>query len=111
MPRIRQLADQYAEADRIAAKNAFRDDIAQKQFENRLLSDRKLAGAIGVSAACAGNYRREPEMMQIKTVQKLVEILKPDIATLLRFIGYSEKEIRRFALESVERNTTGRGVN
>ena len=35
--------------------------------------------------------------MKVDTMQKLVAALKPDIKVVLLFLGYSEKDIQKFA--------------
>ena len=90
MPRIRQLADQYADKD-------FWTEIDRQSGAMGLKSNAKIGKAVDVTGACIGNYRKEPDKIQVRTMRKIVEVLKPNIPVLLRFLGYSEKEIRRFA--------------
>lgn len=100
MPRIRQLAEQYKEADRAKAEENFRLEIKRKGFENDLETDAKIARALKSNAKTVGNHRRAPETMKLGDIRDLVELLKPDIKTVLLFIGYSEKDIRTFAREN-----------
>ena len=46
-----------------------------------------------------GNFRREPGARQIVLLQKMVKVLKPNPGPVLLFLGYSEKEIKKFAKE------------
>lgn len=100
MPRIRQLADKYAAEDAEKAKVRFADELDRQSLLCGFRSDRKLANALDVSAPSIGRYRKRPEQMQLETMRKFVELLKPDIKTVLLFIGYSEKDIRGFVREN-----------
>lgn len=93
MPRIRQLAEQYKSKD-------FWNEIAAESSRNGMTTNAALAKATGVDPKSVGNYRDRPETMQVKTMRKFVELLKPDIKTVLLFIGYSEKDIRGFVREN-----------
>lgn len=90
MPRIRQLAEQYAEKD-------FWTEINGCCGYCGIRTDTALGEAIGVEAQTVRKYKKNPGMMQVKTMQKIVEQLKPNISALLRFLGYSDMEIKRFA--------------
>lgn len=56
-----------------------------------------LGKVMTVAPQTVSNYRREPGKIQLKTMQKLVKVLKPDIGVILRYLGYSNQEIRKFA--------------
>lgn len=94
MPRIRQLADQYAQSDFIREINA------RSAWEGMEKND-DLGKALGVTGQSIGNYKRDPGRIQLKTMQKLVKALKPNPAIVLRFLGYSNQEIRKFAKETL----------
>ena len=100
MPRIRQLAEKYAAEDAERAKVSFSEELDRQSLLCGFRSDRKLADTLGVSAPSIGRYRKRPEQMQLETMRKFVELLKPDIKTVLLFIGYSEKDIRGFVREN-----------
>ena len=89
MPRIYQLEDQYL------ANDFWRDIDRQCGWYG--LKPTKLCNEIGISNPTIKAYRDDPGKIQIKTIRKMVELLKPDIFTLLRLLGYSEKEITAFA--------------
>lgn len=90
MPRIRQLNDKYRQND-------FLDELAAQCARKGYATCRELGQAVDMSASSICGYRREPGKIRLETMQNLVAVLKPDIAVVLRFLGYSEKEIRRFA--------------
>lgn len=89
MPRIRQKEDEYAMADFIAEVNAQRGRYgfgSQKAF----------GGVLGVCQATAGNYIRNPESIPLGAMRSLVKALKPDPGVILRAVGYSPTEIKKF---------------
>lgn len=100
MPRIRQLAEKYAAEDAEKAKKAFWQEIRVESVRNGIDTNKALAEKLGVDGKTIGNYKASPETMQVKTMQKFVALLKPDIMAVLLFIGYSEKEIRAFAKQN-----------
>ena len=90
MPRIRQLDDKYR-------KNDFLAELAAQCARKGFFTCRELGDAVDMSASSICGYRREPGKIRLDTMQSLVAVLKPDIAVVLRFLGYSEKDIRKFA--------------
>lgn len=100
MPRIRQLAEQYAEKD-------FWTEINGCCGYCGIRTDTALGKAIGVEAQTVRKYKKNPGMMQVKTMQKIVEQLKPNILALLKFLGYSDMEIMRFAQLYISQKTQG----
>lgn len=95
MPRLRQLQEQYT-------KNDFLREFSAQCARKGLTTNAAIGKAVGVCGASVGNYRREPGKIQLGTLQKIVQTLKPDIAVLLLYLGYSEKEIRRFARQYLD---------
>lgn len=59
----------------------------------------RLAQVMGVSQACGYNYLKDPGRIPVSALQKLVKGLKPDPGRLLRFLGYSNQEIKAFAAQ------------
>lgn len=55
----------------------------------------------GVQAQTIRLYRRGKSKMQVPTLQALVKALSPDIRVILKYLGYSDKEIRKFAKDVV----------
>lgn len=56
--------------------------------------------ALGVSQVTAGKYLRDPGDMVFRTLRKLVKALKPDPAVLLRALGYTPTDIKKFIKEN-----------
>ena len=97
MPRIRQLAEKYAECNRIKAKEAFWKEIKMRRCDIDIDSMEALGREIGIDASTLRKNEAGDTKMSVTTIQKLVDFLKPDISTVLLFLGYSEKEIKAFA--------------
>ena len=89
MPRIRQRADAYAEAD-------FWESVAHRQVELGIRNDAQLAARTGITRQTLGNYRRSVSEMYLSNFRKIVSVLSPDIAATLRFLGYTPQEIKKF---------------
>lgn len=92
MPRIRQCADLYAQRDFWSEINRRCPDVGVQSNNNAAL-----ARAVGTTDVTIRAYRQDPGKMQLKTLSRFVEALKPDPGVVLRLLGYSEQEIRAFA--------------
>lgn len=97
MPRIRQLAEKYAEGNRIKAREAFWKEIKMRRCDIDIDTMEALGREIGIDGATLRKNAAGDTQMSVTTIQKLVCFLKPNIATVLLFLGYSEKEINAFA--------------
>ena len=95
MPKIRQYAEKYAQDD-------FVKEIGAKSVWAGFHTNEELGNAVGVSAASVGNYKRDPSKIQIKTMQKLISVLQLDPGIVLRFLGYSTQDIRKFAKDCMQ---------
>lgn len=95
MPRIRQYQEKYAEEDFIRELDA-RCGWAQLKTQN------EIGKAIDVSGASIGNYRKQPGKIKLETMQKIVKVLKFSPGIILRYLGYSQQEIRKFAKEVLQ---------
>lgn len=85
MPRIRQYEDKYMNEDFVREVRARTGYFNMKQYD--------LAEAIGICQGSVSNYLRDPERIGIKELRSLVKVLKLSPETVLRFLGYSTKEI------------------
>ncbi|MBQ5867642.1 MAG: hypothetical protein IIW56_13375 [Oscillospiraceae bacterium] len=94
MPRIRQKADEYLRADLIR-------EIDVRCAWHGIRSNKALGDALGVTDMTIGNFRKEPGLRQINLLQNMVKVLKPDPGPVLKYLGYSEKEIRKFAKDYI----------
>lgn len=80
-------------------ENDFLREIGARSAWAGMSGCEALGKAISVSAQSVCNYRKDPGKIKMETMQKLVKVLKPDIGIVLRFLGYSNQEIKRFAKE------------
>lgn len=95
MPRIRQNEAQYLIKD-------FWVELDGQSGRQGLKSNAALGTAIGMSGQMIGHYRKDPGPMKLETIQKIVKLLNPNIWVVLKVLGYSDKEIRKFAKEAVQ---------
>lgn len=56
-----------------------------------------LAEKIGICEASSRNYFKAPGKIQMDTMRRVVQKISPDIGVVLRFLGYTDKEIKTFA--------------
>ena len=90
MPRIRQYSEKYLIDDLLR-------EIDVRCAWNGIKTQEALSNVLGVSPMTITNFRREPSTRQITLLQKIVKQLKPNPEQILLFLGYSSKEIRKFA--------------
>ena len=95
MPKIRQYADKYA-------REEFLKEIGSRCVWVGIQTNEDLGKAIGISGASAGNYKRDPGRIRLDTMQKMVQTLKLDPGVVLRFLGYTSQDIRKFAKEQIQ---------
>lgn len=91
MPRIRQYADKYAEAD-------FRKEIFRRLADRyECVSVRALSREIG---ACQGTLnakiRNRTTSLEVGELQKIVPVLNPDPGIVLTLLGYTPQQIKRY---------------
>lgn len=97
MPRIRQLAEKYAEDDQKKVEKAFWKSVKIRCAEQDIDTWADLGQQTGIPESTFQNYRANIGKVQINTMRKMVGLLKPDIQIVLLLLGYSEKDIRKFA--------------
>ena len=90
MPRIRQCAEKYQKEDLLR-------EIDVRCAWNGIRTQEALGKTLGVSAMTITNFRREPAGRQITLLQKIVKELKPSPEPVLKFLGYTAADIRKFA--------------
>lgn len=95
MPRIMQYKEKYAEED-------FVRELDARCAWERLKTQEEIGKAIGVSGPSIGNYRNKPGKIKLETMQKIVKVLKFNPGIILRYLGYSQQEIRKFAKEILQ---------
>lgn len=97
MPRIRQLAEKYAEDDQKKVEKAFWKSVKVRCAEQDIDTWADLGQQTGIPESTFQNYRANIGKAQINTMRKMIGLLKPDIQIVLLLLGYSEKDIQRFA--------------
>ena len=91
MPRIRPYADRYAEED-------FKKELFRRMAERyEQISVRALARETGLShSALNVKIRSDNTNLDIGELRKIVPILNPDPGILLKLLGYTPAQIKRF---------------
>lgn len=89
MPRVRQKADAYAEADFWKSVEHCRVDLGISTYA-------ELADRTGISRMTLSNYKNSVSDMSLANLRKLVKTLSPDIPATLRLLGYTPREITNF---------------
>ena len=92
MSRIYQYADRYIAEDFWKEINRC-CPLAGVQSDNSAALGRE----IGVDGKTVGNYKKRLATLPLSALQKLVALLHPDPAVILKSVGYTEKEILAFA--------------
>lgn len=95
MPRIRQKEQQYADED-------FRKEVRIKQGAYDLMSQQALADATGIPRPTLRKRMLEPQTMTVEEFRKLIGTLCPDPGAVLRLLGYSSKDIRKYKNATAE---------
>lgn len=91
MPRLRVYAAQYSEED-------FRKEVFKKMAERyEDISIRALARESGISPSTLNNrIRHDISNLDVSELRQIVPILKPDPAVILKLLGYTGDDIRKF---------------
>lgn len=91
MPKIKAYEGKYL-------REEFWREVDGQAGRQGLKSNAALGVAIGITGQCVGKYRLDDSgKMQLKTMQSIVKVLKPDPAVILRLLGYSNQDIRKLA--------------
>ena len=89
MPRIRQNKELYAVAD-------FSKEIRLRQAEYDIRSKRKLAELSGIPNTSLCAMLDDPMLMRVSNAKAIIKVLHPDPGIILRLLGYTPQEIRKF---------------
>ena len=91
MPRIRQYSATYDEED-------FRKDLFRRLADRYgEVSIRKLADEAGVSQATLNSkIRHSAKNLDVLEFRLIVPIIQPDPGILLKLLGYTPQQIKRF---------------
>ncbi len=91
MPRIHQYADQYADED-------FRRELYRNLADQGLRHDQDLAEVSGIPVATMSRKIKDPAGFTVRQLRQIVAGIKPSPYAMLRFLGYTAKEINRMAV-------------
>lgn len=87
VPRIRQYEEKYLNED-------FRREL-RSRLGYMELNQAQLADAVGLTPASISGHLREPEKIGIKELRSMIRVLRLSPTAVLRFLGYSSKEIKQ----------------
>lgn len=99
MPRIRQKAQTYAEED-------FLREVLSRCAWAGIKNNEALGDALGVSGNTVGNFKRDPGRIRVDILRQMVQKLKLDPFIVLCFLGYTTKDVRKFAKNYVQGGST-----
>lgn len=100
MARHREGAVVYAAQDAQKAKEDFWLELDHRLLDKGLPpGSTSLSQFVAVQPQTIRSYRKGKIQMQVDSLQMWVKALSPDIRVVLRFLGYSDKDIRAFARE------------
>lgn len=98
MSRHREGAVVYAAQDARKAREDFWLELDHRCLDKGLdPGAAAISQFAGVQAQTIRLYRRNRNTMQVSTLSALVKGLAPDIGVVLRFLGYSDKDIKKYA--------------
>lgn len=97
MPRIKQNAKKYDESD-------FRKEMFMRMaFRYDEVSVRRLAEEADISQSTLNAYlRHSADSLNVRMFRRIIPILKPDPAVVLKFLGYDGKDISKFKNQKEE---------
>ena len=98
MPRIRQLAGEYAQAD-------FRKEIFRclaERYEN--VTVRALAAETQLSQSTLNTkIRHDLTNLDVSELQKIIPVLKPNPEIVLKLLGYTGEDIRKYVKSKTQK--------
>lgn len=75
----------------------FVSEIEAQSVRAGLKTNVALGEKLGLTYQCIGKYKKQPEIIRLGTMKKLVKAIAPDAGVVLRFLGYSDTQIHDFA--------------
>ena len=79
----------------VYALNQFLRHIESRAAWFGLSTAEDLGAKIQVTGTTVRQYRKNPEKMQLKTLRAYIKLLKLDPVVVLRFLGYTQKDINK----------------
>lgn len=100
MAQHRKGAVVYATQDAQKAKDDFWLELDHRCLDKGLEpGPTALSQFVAVQPQTIRSYRKGKIEMQVDTLQMWIKSLSPDIRVVLKFLGYSDKEIKKFVKE------------
>jgi hypothetical protein len=84
------------------AIDALRGELNAQRWRYGYTSFKSLGDALGIAMDTANNYIKRPEQIRIGTLRDMVRLLKPDPMIVLAAVGYTARDIKKFAKEYCE---------
>ena len=81
------------------AIDALRGELNAQRWRYGYTSFRSFGDALGIAMDTANNYIKRPETIRIGTLRDMVRILKPNPMIVLSAVGYTTRDIKKFAKE------------
>lgn len=86
-------------ADRDAVNNLL-EEINAQRWRFGYTTQASFGEALEVSQVTAGKYLKEPGGMTLTVLRKMVRALKPNPGIVLKALGYTDSDIRKFMKEA-----------
>lgn len=99
MPKPKKGSLAYEFAREKKATEDFVSEIEAQSARAGLKTNVALGEKIGLTYQCIGKYKKQPDIIRLGTMKKLVRAIAPDAGVVLRFLGYSDEQISKFAKE------------
>ena len=77
------------------ARKAFQLEVKLQRVKLDM-SQRELGAAVGISAPLMSELLADPDKLSIARLRSIVRTLKIDPGTVLRLVGFTEKELRAY---------------
>ena len=69
-----------------------------------LRNNEAVGKALGITGRTVANHRKDPGKMDVCILKKMVKILSLDPGEVLLFLGYSAKDINKFAKNYIQQS-------
>lgn len=87
--------------DRDAVSNLL-EEINAQRWRFGYTTQASFGEVLEVSQVTAGKYLKEPEGMTLSVLRRMVKALKPNPMIVLKALGYTDTEIKKFTKEGVQ---------
>ena len=91
----------------VYAKEQFLRHVESRAAWFGLSNADQLGPRVALTGATVRQYRKNPEKMQVKTLQAYIKLLKLNPLTVLRYLGFTQKEINKALRGEYEEDSDG----